>query len=407
MKQLTDFFKKPFFRDYRTLFGLWMLLPIVAWLVKLHHCNNYFIYRGSFWNAVRGWNIYMLNPAEYEDCHHYGPVFSLLFAPFSVGPYWLGLLLWGFALSLFLYWAIRHSTFTKYQRLFILWFCANEMLNALFMQQFNIAICATILLAFCLIDREKDFWAAFFIMLGTFVKLYSIVGLAFFLFSKHKGRLVASLLFWAVIMFVIPMPFFHGWDYIVSQYGEWYQSLVTKNGDNQFAIAQNISFLGMVRKISGCAAYSDLWLIIPGLVLFAAPYLRFSQYRHLAFRQTILASVLMFIILFSTGSENSGYITPMIGVVIWFVAAPWKRSKWDVALMVYVMLCCSFAHSDLFPRMIRDNLIRPYALKALPITIVWLKLCWEMLTRDYAPAATAMPSATSPATSPASASVNS
>jgi hypothetical protein len=384
MNKFLAFFKKPFFSDFRTLFGLWMLLPVVAWIVKLHHCNNYFIYRGSFWNAARGWNIYMLNPAEYEDCHHYGPFFSLLFAPFAVGPYWVGLLLWGIALSMFLYWAIRSSTFTKPQQLFILWFCANELLNALFMQQFNIAVVATILLAFCLIEKEKDFWAAFFIMLGVFVKLYSIVGLAFFFFSKHKGKFVASLLFWAVVMFVAPMPFFHGWDYIVSQYGEWYHSLVTKNGDNQFAIAQNISLLGMVRKISGCATYSDLWIIVPGLLLFAAPYLRFSQWKHVAFRQTLLASVLMFVILFSTGSENSGYITPMIGVVIWYVAAPWKRSKWDVVLMVYVMLCCSFAHSDLFPRPVRDSLIRPYALKALPVTIVWLKLCWEMLTKDYA-----------------------
>ena len=384
MNKFLAFFKKPFFSDFRTLFGLWMLLPVVAWIVKLHHCNNYFIYRGSFWNAARGWNIYMLNPAEYEDCHHYGPFFSLLFAPFAVGPYWVGLLLWGIALSMFLYWAIRSSTFTKPQQLFILWFCANELLNALFMQQFNIAVVATILLAFCLIEKEKDFWAAFFIMLGVFVKLYSIVGLAFFFFSKHKGKFVASLLFWAVVMFVAPMPFFHGWDYIVSQYGEWYHSLVTKNGDNQFAIAQNISLLGMVRKISGCATYSDLWIIVPGLLLFAAPYLRFSQWKHVAFRQTLLASVLMFVILFSTGSENSGYITPMIGVVIWYVAAPWKRSKWDVALMVYVMLCCSFAHSDLFPRPVRDSLIRPYALKALPVTIVWLKLCWEMLSKDYA-----------------------
>lgn len=381
-------------RDYRTLFGLWMLIAVVSWFVKMNRCNNFLIYKGSFWNAIRGWNIYMLNPAEYEDCHHYGPFFSMLFAPFAVVPQWLGLLLWCLALALFLYWAIRQSQFTKYQQLFILWFCANELLNALFMQQFNVAVCATILLAYYFIEKEKDFWAAFFIMLGTFVKLYSIVGLAFFFFSKHKGKLVASLVFWAVVMFVAPMPFFHGWDYIVGQYGEWYHSLATKNGDNQFAIAQNISLLGMVRKISGSATYSDLWIIVPGMLLFALPYLRFSQYKNVAFRQTILASVLMFIILFSTGSENSGYITALVGIVIWFTAAPWKRGKWDVALMVFVMLCCSFAHSDFYPSIIRDNLTRPYALKALPVTIVWLKLCYEMLMKDYAPATASMPSAT-------------
>ena len=179
MKKIADFLAKPFFHDYRTLFGLWMLLPIIMWLAKMTRANNYLIYRGAFWNAVRGWNLYLPNPEEYGDSHHYGPLFSLLFAPFAIGPKWIGLLLWGLVLTLFLYWAIRKSQFTKYQQIFILWFCAHEMLTALFMQQFNIAIAATILLAYYFIEKEKDFWAACFIMLGTFVKAYSIVGLAF------------------------------------------------------------------------------------------------------------------------------------------------------------------------------------------------------------------------------------
>ena len=53
MKQIVDFLKKPFLRDYRTLFGLWMLLPIIMWLMKMTRANNYDIDRGSFWNAVR------------------------------------------------------------------------------------------------------------------------------------------------------------------------------------------------------------------------------------------------------------------------------------------------------------------------------------------------------------------
>ena len=397
MKQIREFLQKPFFHDYRTLFCLWMILPVIMWLMKLNRANNFLIYRGSFWNAVRGWNIYMPNPAEYADLHHYGPFFSLLFAPFAVVPKWLGLLLWGFALTLFLYWAIRKSQFTKYQQLFILWYCAHEMLTALYMQQFNIAIAATILLSYYLIEKEKDFWAAFFIMLGTFVKVYSIVGLAFFFFSRHKGKLVASLIFWALVMFLIPMPFFHGWDYIVSQYGEWYISLANKNAENTVNIMNNISLLGMVHRVSG-HWFNDLWMIVPGLVLFALPYLRISQYKHMAFRQTLLASVLMFVVLFSTGSESSGYIIPLIGVVVWYTAAPWQRGKWDIALMVFVFILSSMSPSDLFPAYLRKTYVQPYALKALPVTIVWLKLCYEMLTRDYAPSDRLAPSSTSLAT---------
>lgn len=382
MNKIREFFLKPFFSDYRTLFGLWMLLPIAMWLAKMTRANNYDIYRGAFWNAVRGWNIYMLNPAEYDDCHHYGPLFSLLFAPFAIGPKWIGLLLWGIALTLFLYWAIRKSQFTKYQQVFILWFCAHEMLTALFMQQFNIAIAATILLAYYLIEKEKDFWAAFFIMLGTFVKAYSIVGLAFFFFSKHKGELIGGLLFWAVIMFVAPMPFFHGWDYIVSQYHEWYISLMNKNAQNAESIMQNISLLGMVHRVTGLQ-FSNLWLIIPGMVLFALPYLRIDQYKNVAFRQTLLASVMMFIILFSTGSESSGYITPFIGIVIWYTAVPWQRNGWDIFLLVFAFILSSMSPSDLFPAYLRKEFVQPYALKALPVTIIWLKLCYEMLTKNY------------------------
>ena len=384
MKKFLDFLQKPFFHDYRTLFGLWMLLPIIMWIMKINRANNYLIYRGSFWNAVRGWNLYMPNPEEYADLHHYGPVFSLLFAPFAIGPKWIGLLLWGIALTLFLYWSIRKSQFTKHQQLFILWFCAHEMLTALYMQQFNIATAATILLAYYLIETERDFWAAFFIMLGTFVKAYSIVGLAFFFFSKHKGKFIVALIFWAVVMFVAPMPFFHGWDYIVTQYHEWYISLSNKNAENMVNIMNNISLLGMVHRISG-VWFSDLWLIVPGLILFALPYLRIYQYKYVGFRQTLLASVMMFVVLFSTGSESSGYIIPLIGVVVWYTAAPWKRTKWDIALMVFVFILSSMSPSDLFPAYLRKEFVQPYALKALPVTIVWFQLCYEMLTKSYQP----------------------
>jgi hypothetical protein len=314
--------------------------------------------------------------------NHYGPLFSLVFAPFAVVPEWLGLLLWCVVLSLFLYVAVRRSSMTKYQQLFVFWFCAHELLTALYMQQFNIAIAAIIVLAFFLIEKERDTEAAFFIMLGTFVKLYGIVGLAFFFFSKHKVRFVLSLIGWSVVLFVAPM-LISSPEYIISQYQEWYTCLVEKNGENLDSIAQNISLLGMAHRVSGIA-FNDLWIILPGLLMFGIPYLRFSQYKNMAFRQTLLASVLMFVVLFSTGSESSGYIIPFVGIVIWYTAAPWQRTLWDVALLVFAFVLSSLSPSDLFPAYIRKEWVQPYALKALPVTLIWLKLCYEMYTKDYA-----------------------
>ncbi|MBR4921368.1 MAG: DUF2029 domain-containing protein [Prevotella sp.] len=382
ISQCKAFLSKPFFRDHRTLLALWLLLPIIGGLVKINKCNNFLIFKYVFWHAWNGTSLYAPYPEEYHDVNHYGPFFSIVVAPFAVLPQYLGVLLWVIVLSMFLYVAIRKSQFTKYQQIFILWFCAHELLTAIFMQQFNIAIAAIILLSYYCIEKEQDFWSAFFIMLGTFVKLYGIVGLAFFFFSKHKGKLVLSLVFWAVVMFVAPMVF-HGPDYLIGQYQEWYESLSSKNAENMFSTTTNVSLLGMVRKISQCATYSDIWLILAGLVMFLIPYFRFSQYKYVAFRQTLLASVLMFVVLFSTGSESSGYIIPFVGVCIWYTAAPWQRSKWDIALLVFVFILSSMSPSDLFPAYIRKVWVKPYALKALPVVLVWLKLCYEMYVKDY------------------------
>jgi hypothetical protein len=348
----------------------------------MHAHNNFLIFRGVFWHVWNGTPLYTAYPEEYWDVNHYGPFFSLVFAPFAVVPEWLGLILWCVSLSLFLYVAIRRSNLTNRQQIFILWFCAHELLTALFMQQFNVAIAAIIVLAFFLIEKERDTEAAFFIVVGTLVKLYGIVGLAFFFFSKHKMRFVVALVVWGTVLFALPM-LISSPEYIIGQYHDWFVCLTEKNGENLDSIAQNISLLGMVHRTTGLA-FSDLWLIIPGLLLFGIPYLRLSQYQHKAFRQTLLASVLMFVVLFSTGSESSGYIIALVGVVIWYTAVPWQRNGWDIALMIFVFVLSSLSPSDLFPAYLRKEWVQPYALKALPVTLVWLKLCWEMAIKDYA-----------------------
>ena len=375
---------RPFFRDFRTLLGLWLLLAVIGAVAKLHSCNNFLVFRGVFWHTWHQTSLYAAYPAEYNDTNYYGPVFSLLIAPFAVTPLFIGLLFWLIALTLALWLAVRHSELSERQQLFVYWFCAHELLTAIYMQQFNIAIAAIILLAYYFIARERDFWAAFVIVLGTMVKLYGIVGLAFFFFSHHKMRLLLSCIFWAAVMFVAPM-LISSPDYVVGQHGEWFTALTSKNGENIGSIAQNISTLGLFRRISGNNDYSDLIIILPALMLFALPYLRRSQYCHAAFRQTLLASVLMFTVLFSTGSESSGYIIALTGVAVWYTAAPWQRSRWDIGLMVFVFILSSLSPSDLFPAYLRREWVQPYALKALPVTIVWLQLCYEMLTHDYAP----------------------
>lgn len=374
-------FARPFWSDWRTLGGLWLLVALAAALTKLTKCNNFLIYKYTFWHAWEGVSLYAPAP-EYGDTNHYGPLFSLIAAPFAVVPQGLGLVLWCAALAAALFFAIRALPVGRRAQVFLLWFCAHELLTALFMQQFNVATAAMIIATWACVERGKEGWAAFFIVVGTLVKLYGIVGLAFFFFVRRKGRFVAALAGWTALLFVAPMAISSP-EYVVSQYGEWVASLTEKGAQNLFSLYQNVSLLGFVRKVSGSAAFSDLWLIAGGLLLFALPYLRIGQYRNVPFRLATLASVLLFVVLFSTGSESSSYIIALAGVSVWYATVPWQRSRWDLVLLVFAFVLTSLSPSDLFPRGVRQTYVLPYALKALPCILIWLKLVWEMCTRDY------------------------
>ena len=383
-EKIKAFLGHPMLSNRYVLLGLWLLL-VLAGMLKYHRSdNNFLIFRGVFWHTVNGTPLYEAYPSEYWDVNHYGPVFSLVIAPFALLPEWAGMLLWLMGLTVWLYAAVYRSGLPRQRQVFIYWFCSMALLTALFMQQFNIAIAAIILSSFYLIEKEHDGWAAFFIVLGTFVKLYGIVGLAFFFFSKHKVRLIMWLAVWSVVLFCAPM-IISSPDYIIGQYREWIDCLIGKNTENINSFAQNISLLGLVRRTTGCMTYSDLWLIVPGMLLFALPYLRRSQYKNLAFRETILASVLLFVILFSTGSESSGYIIALLGACIWYMAVPWQRGRWAIALMVFVFILSGMGNSDLIPKAIRHDYIQTYALRALPVSLLWFWLCYEMCTKDYAP----------------------
>ena len=104
------FFQKPFFHDYRTIAVLWVILAVVAAITKGglsgDKLNNFQIFRYVYYHLVDLKSLYALYPAEYGDCNHYGPVFSIIIAPFALMPQFLGLISWLLFLGAMLYVAI-------------------------------------------------------------------------------------------------------------------------------------------------------------------------------------------------------------------------------------------------------------------------------------------------------------
>ena len=381
------FFERPFWSDWRTITVVYACIPIIIGLLKWHKPNyTYHIYKSVFWNTIDQLSLYEFYDYLFGDCNHYGPVFAYIIAPFALLPDTWGMLLWECALVTVFYIGVRYMPLLKWQKVFMFWFCLHEVLTPLFVEQFDLAMAGMLLLTFACVQKQKPVWAAFFIMLAMFIKLYGVMGFAFFFFIEDKKKFLLACLGWAALFFVAPMAISSP-EYVVQQYFNWYDSLVAKNTQNltEHFNTTNTSLLGMPRKISGNTEYSDLWLIVPGILLFLSPFRRIGQYKHAAFRYAMLASVAMFHLLFSTGSESYGYIAPMTGFVIWYTTAPFKRGRWALYLLIYAFIFTSLCTSDvLFPRWIWKQWIEPYALKALPTTILWFVLMWEMNTKDYA-----------------------
>jgi hypothetical protein len=363
---------------------LWFGLSFFAALKMAlgHSVNNYLIYKYTFINLLHQHNLYLPQPAFYFDSNHYGPLFAIIISPFTILPDAFAAILWTIVNAFILYKAVLMLPLKTSYKYFILLICAHELMTAAYSVQFNPIMAAIIILSFVFIRNGKDFWAALLIIAGTYIKLYGIVGLAFFFFSDQKIKLILSLLFWSVILFVLPM-LISSPAFVVQCYKDWYLSLSDKNIHNAFSDMQDISVMGMIRRIFNNPNLSNLPIILPGMLLFALSYLRIKSFKNVNYQLLILASTLLFTVIFSTGSESPTYIIAFMGVAIWYMNLNRPVNSFEIFLLIFALVITSLSPSDLFPKFINRTYIKPYALKALPCFVIWLKIIYETLTRDF------------------------
>ena len=385
--QMQRCINKSFFTDYRVLLTSWISVGLFVafermWTHGIH--NNYHIYKYVFWHLIGQQSLFSPYPAIYHDVNNYGPLFGLIIAPFALLPDWVGIPLWEVFLVLTLFYAIRQLPLKQWQHAVIYWFCLNSLFTSLTNVQFNIAIAAIIVLSYTSIKKEKEPWAALFIVIGTLVKLYGIVGLAFFFFSKHKLRFIGWLALWSAVLLALPMLVASP-AYILGQYNAWIHELILKNHENILSNMQDMSIMGMIRKTTGHLEWSSLPMLAIAFALFLTPYLQMKRYQQTGFQMLILASVLLFTVLFSTSTEPNTFIIGIVGVAIWFVIQPRPFKTWQWALLAFVFLFTSMPPSDLFPAYLRNTYILPYALMAFPCAVAWLAIIQEAGHRNSKP----------------------
>jgi Glycosyltransferase family 87 len=369
---------------------LWFVLAAIAAIAEISRgndaINNYHIFAGVFEHTIGLKNLYAPYPSEYIDSNHYGPLFSILIAPFALLPDYLGCFVWCLANAGVLFYAIKQLPFTKEQQHVILLIALVEMMTAIHSVQFNPMLTGWIILSFVLVEKEKDFWAVFFIVAGLFVKIYGIVGIAFFCFSKHKIQFILSFLFWLVVLFCLPM-IISSPSFIIQSYKDWMGSLVEKNAQNIDTEAENlmqdISFMGMIRRIFHIKDLKNFFITVPAAFCYALPLLRFSQYKSLHFKLSYLALAMIGVVIFSSSAESSTFVIAVTGIGIWYSIQDANNKKSSHWLLGLVIVLTSLSATDLFPPYVKDNWILPYSLKALPCCILWLVIVVQLFTKKF------------------------
>ena len=376
----TNFFKNKWY-----IFSIWMLLPFVNWKLEYFRdrYNNYKIFRQVFFHSMDKLNLYNYYDKEYFDINLYGPLFAIIIAPFAVLPDIWGSLLWSSFNAIILFFCIFKMPLKQDFKILIAILCTIEMANGMWSNQFNSVEASFILLSFILVHKNKNFWAPCFIVMGTFIKLYAIIGLAFFVFSKNKKMFVLGCITWAVVLYLLPM-IISSPQYVNTCYHDWYLRLIDKNNINvSLTSSTDASIMGIVRRLFQDATIPNTPFIIAGAILYLLPFLRFSQYKYLSFKLLCLASSLMLIILLSSSSEHPSYIYPMLGVSIWYILLGEKKFKpINILLLFFVLIIGGLGPTDAMGKPFREWLIN-HSLKALPFTIVWILILKDGLFRNF------------------------
>lgn len=360
---------------------LWFALTIIAVVLEVlrgeNHYHNYFIYKYSFEHTTHFINLYKGTPLNEFD-YFYGPVFSVIIAPFALLPNWLGCILWCLFNAWILHYAINKINIPLQQKKAIIFLCVVELMTSIHNVQINPMIAAWMILAFVFIEEENECLATLFIVLGFLTKLYGIVGLTFFLFSKHKLKFIMWFAIWMVVLFCLPM-LISSPKYIVQSYIDWVNILQEKNTINITGGGggmQDISFGGFIRRTFNRPHFKDIFLIVPFAIAYFLPLLKTKNYLNPMFRLLFLALGLIAVVVLSSSAESPTYIIALVGCAIWFVTQ--SQTKLTLGLMIFVIVFTSLSATDLFPSYIKTHFIVPNSIKALPCVFVWLTILYQL-----------------------------
>jgi hypothetical protein len=340
----------------------------------LTHYNNFLVFRLAFVHLVEGRNLYLDFPGEHFDNFLYSPTFAVLMAPFSVLPIAPSLVLWNVVNALVMVAGIRSLPgLDGRARALFAWFILLEFVGAAQNSQTNPAIVGLLLLAFASAERRRAWAAGLLLALAGYVKIFPLAAGLLFLVYPQRVRLVLWTAAWMVALAALPLVFVSP-EQLAWQYGNWWRLHTTST----HASGIGLSMAGILQSWFGLEPPRPLLLGLGSLAMLL-PLTNPGAFTRLPFRAAFLGAILMWMIAFNHLSESPTFVIAMAGIALWYFSQ--ERTPAHQALLWFAFLLVSVSYSELVPGSFRDRFIVPYALKALPVVVIWAVAVAELTLR--------------------------
>ncbi len=365
---------KWFFSNPTCVFFLGLAIVLLATTLEVvrGRNTNYFDYQDStrmFWEGISPYNL------EYAQANSiyflYSPVFSVIFAPIFLSPWWLGPYIWNICnYSLFAL-AIKSlpaqlNTYKHWIFLFLL----SVILQTVFCYQHNIIVAYIYIFAFILLERGHNFWAVLLIMLSATTKVYGAAELAILFCYPKVWRNIGYAILCGAGLLLLP-AINTAFDNVFVLYQEMFDMISSHHSDSDFV---GILFARGLKPFL-LPHYREVQIIVLGLlaVLFFARYKRWKEFR---FRVQALAVLSGFMIMFSDCPETHTYIIclPFYAMAFWLQP---QRNWLDWTLFwSLVVNFCILPTDVLCPAWIHEYIHETYWLDVYTYFLCWLRMIW-------------------------------
>lgn len=371
------------FRNPGFVLGVYIFITVIASLAEMGkgphvfdgtaytHYNNYLIFKYSFFHLINGQDLYALYPKEHWDLYKYSPSFAVLMGLWAYLPDFLGLIFWNLLNALALFFAVRQLPPGKDRmKVAVLWWVLLEMLTSIQNAQSNALIAGLIIFAFGFFEKRNLLLASLCIVLTVFIKLFGLVAFALFLLYPRKITFIGYALGWTLLLALLPLLFVSP-SQLAFLYASWLQLLAADH-----SASLGLSVMGWLESWFGLTVPKNA-VVLAGALLFGVPLLRWKAYPAAHFRLLMLASVLIWVVIFNHRAESPTFVIAMSGVALWYFSQECRKE--NLLLLCLAFILTSLSPTDLFPACVRDDLVVPYTLKAVPCILIWFKILYEML----------------------------